>query len=97
MACKLVVVAWLIAYGAATTPRALYGTGATCDAAQHVLVSRLLTKYLYQVTPSYYFATKVSPWKYSGVHMGNPQWVDAEVFSQGKQEMVLEEERMTWS
>ena len=29
--------------------------------------------------------------------MGSPQWVDAEVFSQGKQEMVLEEESMTWS
>ena len=29
MACKLVVVAWLIAYGAATTPRAPCGTTAT--------------------------------------------------------------------
>ena len=30
--------------------------------------------------------------------MGNPQRVDAEVFSQGKQEeVVLEEESMTWS
>ena len=29
--------------------------------------------------------------------MGNPQRGDAEVFSQGKQEMVLEEESMTWS
>ena len=27
------------------------------DAAQHTLVSRLLTKYLYQVTPPYAFAT----------------------------------------
>ena len=50
MACKLVVVAWLMAYGATTTPRAPCGTVATCDAARHVLVSRLLTKYLYQVT-----------------------------------------------
>ena len=30
--------------------------------------------------------------------MGNPQQVDERVFSQGKQEnVVLEEERMTWS
>ena len=29
--------------------------------------------------------------------MGNPQRVDAEVFSQGKQEVVLEKESMTWS
>ena len=67
------------------------------DAARHALVSRLLTKYLYQVTPSYHFCYKFSPWKYLGVQTGNPQWVDAEVFSQGKQEVVLEEESMTWS
>ena len=68
------------------------------DAARHTLVSRFLTKYLYQVTPSYYFATKFSPWKCSGVQTGNPQWVDELVFSQGKQEeVVLEEESMTWS
>ena len=29
--------------------------------------------------------------------MENPQRVDAEVFSQGKQEVVLEEESMIWS
>ena len=67
------------------------------DAARHVLESRLLTKYLYQVTPSYYFATKFSPWKCSGVQTGNPQWVEELVFSQGKREMVLEKESMTWS
>ena len=67
------------------------------DAARHALVSRLLTKYLYKVTPPYHFVIKFSPWKYSGVQTGNPQRVDAEVFSQGKQEVVLEEERMTWS
>ena len=43
------------------------------------------------------FATKFSPWKYSGVQTGNPQRVDAKVFSQGKQEVVLEEESMKWS
>ena len=59
MACKLVVVAWLIAYGAATKPRAPYGTAATCDVAQHALVSRLLTKYLYQVTLPYRFCYKI--------------------------------------
>ena len=61
MACKLVIVAWLIAYGAATKPRALCGTTATCDVARHALVSRLLTKYLYQVTPPYCFVLKFSP------------------------------------
>ena len=67
------------------------------DAARHALVSRLLTKYLYQVTPPHRFVLKFCPWKCSGVQTGNPQRVDAEVFSQGKQEVVLEEERMTWS
>ena len=65
------------------------------DAARRALVSRLLTKYLYQVTPPYHFCYEFSPWKYSGVQTGNPQQVDAEVFSQGKQEVVLEEESMT--
>ena len=59
MACKLVVVAWLKAYGAAMKPRAPCGTAATCDAARHALVSRLLTKYLYQVTPPYRFVLKI--------------------------------------
>ena len=81
MACKLVNVAWLKAYGAVMKPRALCGTAATCDAARHALVSRLSTKYLYQVTPPYHFVLKISPWKYSGVQTGNPQRVDAEVFS----------------
>ena len=67
------------------------------DATWHALVSRFLTKYLYQVTPSYHFVLKFSPWKCSGVQTGNPQRVDVEVFSQGKQEVVLEEESMTWS
>ena len=98
MACKLVIVAWLKAYGAATKPRAPCGTAATCDATRHALVSRLLTKYLYQVTPPYRFVLKFSPWKCSGVQTGNPQRVDDIVFSQGKQEeMVLEEEGMIWS
>ena len=61
MACKLVIVAWLIAYGAATKPRAPCGTAATCDAAWHALVSRLLTKYLYQVTPPYRSCNKIFP------------------------------------
>ena len=89
MACKLVVVAWLIAYGAAMKPRAPCGTAATCDAARHALVSRLLTKYLYQLTLPYHFCYKYSPWKYSGVQMGNPQQVDDIVFSQSKQEEVV--------
>jgi len=98
MACKLVNISWLKAYGAAMKPRAPYGTAATCDAARHALVSRLLTKYLYQVTPPYRFVLKFSPWKCSDVQTGNPQWIDDIVFSQGKQEeMVLEEESMTWS
>ena len=67
------------------------------DAAHHALVSRLLTKYLYQVTPPHRFVLKFCPWKCSGVQTGNPQRVDAEVFSQGKQEVVLEEESMIWS
>ena len=66
------------------------------DAARHALVSRLLTKYLYQVTSSYHFVINFFPWKCSGVQTGNPQRVDAKVFSQSKQEeMVLEEESMT--
>ena len=88
MACKLIVVTGLKAYGAATKPRAPCGTAATCDAARHALVSRLLTKYLYQVTPPHRFVLKFCPWKCSGVQTGNPQRVDAEVFSQGTQEMV---------
>ena len=68
------------------------------DTARHALVSRLLTKYLYQVTLPYRFVLKNSPWKCSGVQMGNPQHVDDIVFSQGKQEdVVLKEESMTWS
>ena len=59
MACKLVVVAWLKAYGAATKPRDTCGTAATCDAARHALVSRLLTKYLCRVTPPYHFVLKI--------------------------------------
>jgi len=97
MACKLVVVAWLIAYGATTKPRAPVEQLPYDDAARHALVSRLLTKYLCQVTPPYHFCYKCSPWKYSGVQTGNPQRVDAEVFSQGKQEVVLDKESMTWS
>ena len=58
MACKLVIVAWLIAYGAPMKLRAPCGTTATCDTARHALVSRLLTKYLYQVTPPYYLCYK---------------------------------------
>ena len=51
------------------------------DAAWHALVSRFLTKYLYQVTSPYHFVLKFSPWKCSGVQTKNPQRVDAEVFS----------------
>ena len=59
MACKLVIVAWLKAYGAATKPRAPCGTAATCDAARHALVSRFLAKYLCRVTPPYHFVLKI--------------------------------------
>ena len=52
------------------------------DAARHALVSRLLTKYLYQVTPLYHFCYKYSPWEYSGVQTKNPQQVDEIVFAQ---------------
>ena len=62
------------------------------DPARHALVSRLLTKYLYQVTPPYRFFYKYFSWKYSGVQMGNPQRVDEIVFSQSKQEEVVLEE-----
>ena len=88
MVCELVIVAWLKAYGATTKPRDPCGIAATCDAARYALVSRLLTKYLYQVTPPHRFVLKFCPWKCSGVQTGNPQQVDAEVFSPGKQEMV---------
>ena len=85
--CKLVVVAWLIAYGAMMKPRAPMEQLPHGDAARHALVSRLLTKYLYQVTPPYHFW-----YKYSGVWTGNPQRVDEIVFSQIKQEEVVSEE-----
>ena len=52
---KLVVVAWLIAYGATMKLRAPVEQLPHGDTTLHALVSRLLTKYLYQVTPSYYF------------------------------------------
>ena len=42
--CKLVVVAWLIAYGVATKPRAPVEQLPHGDAARCALVSRLLTK-----------------------------------------------------
>ena len=58
IACKLVIVAWLIAYGAAMKPRVPVEQLPHGDAAQHVLVSRLLTKYLYQVTLPYHFCYK---------------------------------------
>ena len=70
MACKLVVVAWLKAYGAAMKPRAPCGTAATCDAAQHVMASRLLTKYLYQVT---------SPYRFKKFLLGNVQVFKREI------------------
>ena len=73
IACKLVVVAWLIAYGATIKPRTPVEQLPHADAAQHVLVSRLLTKYLYQITPPYCFCYKYSPWKYSSVRTGNLQ------------------------
>ena len=98
IACKLVVVAWLIAYGVVTKPRAPMEQLPHGDAARHALVSRLLTKCLYQVTPPYRFCYKIFSLKNSGVQTRNPQRVDEIVFSQGKQEeVVLEEERMTWS
>ena len=89
IACKLVIVAWLKAYGAMMKPRDPVEQLPHGDTARHALVSRLLTKYLYQVTLPYRFCYKYSPWKYSGVQTGNPQRVDAEVLSQGKQEEVV--------
>ena len=55
--CKLVIVAWLIAYGATTKPRAPVEQLPHGDAARHALVSRLLTKYLYQLHRRNAFAT----------------------------------------
>ena len=90
--------AWLIAYGAAMKPRAPVKQLPHGDAARHALVSRLMTKCLYQVALPYPFCYKIFPWKGLGVQTGNPQQVDDIVFSQGKQEeVVLEEESMTWS
>ena len=88
MACKLVIVAWLKAYGATTKPRAPCGTAATCDAARHALVSRLLTKYLYQVTPPYRFVLKIFSLEMFRWSNRKSTTGDAEVFSQGTQEMV---------
>ena len=59
IACKLVIVAWLIAYGAATKPRAPVEQLPHGDATRHALVSRLLTKHLSQVTPPYRFWYKI--------------------------------------
>jgi hypothetical protein len=59
---KLVIVAWLIAYGAATEPRATGGSRPHGCAAWRALVSRLLTKCFYQVTPQYCSCYKYSPW-----------------------------------
>ena len=59
MACKLVVVAWLIAYGVTMKPRAPVEQLPHGDTAWHALVSRLLTKYLYQVTLPYRFCYKI--------------------------------------
>ena len=92
IACKLVVVTWLIAYGAVMKPRAPVEQLPHGDAARYALVSRLLTMHLYQVTPPHCFDTKYYSWKYSGVWTGNPQRVDEIVFSQSKQEEVVLEE-----
>ena len=51
IACKLIVVAWLIAYAAAMKPRAPVEQLPHGDAARHTLVSRLLTNHLYQIIP----------------------------------------------
>ena len=88
MACKLVIVAWLIAYGATMTSRAPVEQLPHGDAAWHALVSRFLTKYLCQATPPYCFVLKIFSLEMFRWSNGNPQWVDVEVFSQGKQEMV---------
>jgi hypothetical protein len=58
-ASKLVIVAWLIAYGAMTESRATCGSRPHGCAARRALVSRLLTKHFYQVTPQYCLAINV--------------------------------------
>ena len=58
-AVKLIVVAWSIAYGAAMKSRALVEQLPHGDAARHALLSRLLTKYIYQVTLPYRFFYKI--------------------------------------
>ena len=97
-AMKLVVVAWLIAYGVVTKPEAPCGTAATwwrCSPRAGIKVVDQVPLPSYTTAPL--LLQKYSPWKCSGVQTGNPQRVDAEVFSQGKQEVVLEEESMSWS
>ena len=59
IACKLVIVAWLIAYGATMKPRAPVVQLPHGDAARHALVSRFLTKYLCEVTPPYRVCYKI--------------------------------------
>ena len=83
IACKLVIVAWLIAYGAAMKPRAPVEQLPHGDAARHMLVSRSLTKHHCQVTPPYRSCNKIFPLgKYPCVLTGNPQRVDGVVLFQ---------------
>ena len=58
-------------------------------AARHALVSRLLTKYLYQVTLPYHFCYKIFSLKIFRCSNRNPQQVDDILFSQGKQDEVV--------
>ena len=69
IACKLVVVAWLIAYDAAMKSKAPVEQLPHGDAAQHALVSRLLTKYLYQVTPPTTFDINIQVFEWE-IHNG---------------------------
>ena len=98
MAYKLVIVIWLIAYGAMMKPRAPMEQLPHGDAARHVLVSRLLTKYLYQVTSPYRFCYKIFSLEIFRCSNGKSTMdLCHSVLSSKQADVVLEEESMTWS
>ena len=98
MACKLIIVAWLIAYGATMKSRAPMEQLPHGEAAWHALVSRLLTKNLYQVTPSYRFCYKIFFLEIFGCsnEKSTTGWWNS-VPSSKPEEVVLEEARITRS
>ena len=98
MACKLVIAAWLKAYGAATTPRTPYGTAATwwrCSAHAGIELFDQVPLPSYTAIPFCYKIFSLKMFRCSN-GKSTTSWCRS-VLSSNQDEMVLEEESMTWS